>query len=111
MICKLYDKTFATTILISGGSYVEVKFFVMSKLNELENELQKYQAGNSLFPLEEVTKLRLSDTVEMQLINEHDAFSDPVDLLLTEIKNGSKKEYEIMEALELVPITEDIVYL
>lgn len=112
MIFKLEDKSLSTTVLISGETYVEVKFFVLTKLNELEHELKKYQDGNSSLSLEEVTKLRLSDTVEMQLINnEHDTFSDPVEVLLTEIKNGPTNEYEIIAALELVPLTEDIVYI
>lgn len=111
MICKLHDRSLKTNVLISGGSYVEIKFFVLSKINELENELKKYQEGKSLLPLEEVTKLRLSDTVEMQLIQAHDQLIDPIKVLLTEIENGSKKEYEIIPELELVPITEDIVYV
>lgn len=111
MICKLHDKSLNTTVLISGGSYVEVKFFVLSKLNELENELKKYQEGKSLLPLEEVTKLRLSETIEMQLFGDHDLYIDPVEVLLSEIENSSKKEYEIIPTLELVPLTEDIVYL
>lgn len=111
MICKLHDNSLNTTVLISGGSYVEVKFFVLSKLNELENELKKYQEGKSLLPLEEVTKLRLSETIAIQLINEHNHFSDPIEVLLSEIENGLTKEYEIIPALELVPLTEDIVYL